>query len=246
MPRLDAHLVATGAARSRERAREAVTAGLVTVNGRVARKAAQSVGPADAVVCAGEAHDYVGRGALKLAAALDGFGVDPGGLVCLDLGASTGGFTEVLLRRGAGRVYAVDVGHGQLAAEVAGDARVVNLERTHARELSAALVPEPVGLLVCDVSFISLTKALPAGFALCAPGAVCVALVKPQFELGPARLGKGGVVREAPEALAGWLRAEIVPWFEGRGWSVFGTMPSPIAGGDGNAEFLVGARLGEG
>ena len=244
MARLDAHLVAVGAARSRERAREAVAAGLVRVNGAVARKASKAVGPDDEVACAGEAHDYVGRGALKLAAALDGFCLDPEGHVCLDLGASTGGFTEVLLRRGAARVYAVDVGHGQLARTVADDPRTVNLERTHARDLDRALVPEPVGLLVCDVSFISLTKALPPALALCMPGAACVALVKPQFELGPARLGKGGVVREAPEALETWLQAEIVPWFESRGWSVLGTMPSPITGGDGNTEFLLGACLG--
>ena len=243
MTRLDAHLVATGAARSRERAREAVAAGLVRVNGRVATKASKTVRADDEVVCGGEAHDYVGRGALKLAAALDAFGIDPGGHVCLDLGASTGGFTEVLLRRGAARVYAVDVGHGQLAGLVAGDPRTVNLERTHARDLDAGLVPEPIALLVCDVSFIGVTKALPPAFALCAPGAAAVVLVKPQFELGPERLGKGGIVRESEAALADWLAAEIVPWFAGQGWAVSSTMPSPIRGGDGNTEFLLAARL---
>ena len=241
MTRLDQHLVATGAARSRERAREAVAAGLVTVNGQVARKASKSVGPSDEVACAGEAHGYVGRGALKLAAALDAFGADPSGRTCLDLGASTGGFTQVLLERGAARVFAVDVGHGQLAPEVATDPRVVNLERTHARALTRALVPDPVGLLVCDVSFISLTKALPPALALWAPDAEAVVLVKPQFELGPERLGKGGIVREAPEALAAWVEAEVSPWFAGQGWPVRGIMPSPITGGDGNAEFLVWA-----
>ena len=242
MPRLDAHLVAVGAARSRERAREAVTAGLVRVNGQVARKASKTVGPDDTVFCEGEAHDYVGRGALKLAAALDAFGIDPGGRMCLDLGASTGGFTEVLLRRGAARVYAVDVGHGQLADAVADDPRVMNLERTHARDLDRALVPEPIAILVCDVSFISVTKALPPALALCAPGAEAVVLIKPQFELGPERLGKGGIVRESEAALADWLAAEVVLWFEGRGWTVRSTMPSPIRGGDGNAEFLLAAR----
>ena len=242
--RLDAHLVASGAARSRERAREAVAAGLVRINGEVARKASRAVGPADAVTCEGETHPWVSRGALKLVAALDAFGIDPKDRICLDLGASTGGFTEVLLARGAARVYAVDVGHGQLAPALTGDPRVRNLERTHAKDLTRALVPEAVCLLVCDVSFIGLKKALPPALALCPPGAEAAVLVKPQFELGPERLGKGGIVRETGEALAAWLAAEVVPWFEAQGWSVIGTAPSPIKGGDGNAEFLLAARRG--
>lgn len=242
--RLDARLVADGAVRSRERAREAVAAGLVSVNGAVAAKPARKVGPGDRVECSGETHRYVSRGALKLIAALDAFGFDPAGRVCLDLGASTGGFTQVLLERGANRVYAVDVGHGQLATEVATDARVVDLERTHANDLGEAVVAEPISLLVCDVSFISLTKALPPAMALCATDAEAAVLVKPQFEVGRARLGKGGVVRETPEALEAWLAEDIVPWFEHQGWGVVGTCRSPITGSDGNVEFLLGARRG--
>ena len=241
--RLDAYLVATGAVRSRERAREAVAAGLVRVNGEVARKPAAKVADGDAVTCEGETHGYVGRGALKLAAGLRAFSLDVDGLTCLDLGASTGGFTEVLLSRGAARVYAVDVGHGQLAASLAEDPRVVNLERTHAKDLSRRLVPDPVDLVVCDVSFISLKKALPPALALCKEEAALCVLVKPQFELGRSRIGKGGIVR-FDGSLPHWVADEIVPWFETQGWRSLGFMQSPITGGDGNTEFLLGARRG--
>lgn len=242
--RLDAYLVEAGHARSRERAKEAVRAGLVTVGGRPARKASAEIGDGSSVACEGEAHPWVSRGALKLAAAMEAFDVSAEGTVCLDLGASTGGFTQVLLEGGAARVYAVDVGQGQLAVEVASDPRVVSLERTHARELTRVLVPDPVDLLVCDVSFIGLTKALPPALALCADRARLVTLVKPQFELGPERIGKGGVVREARSVLEAWLAAEIVPWVEAQGWRVRGTMASPITGSDGNTEFLLAARRG--
>ncbi|MBB4658655.1 TlyA family RNA methyltransferase [Parvularcula dongshanensis] len=244
MPRLDSLLVDLGFARSRERAKAAVRAGLVRVDGAVATKPSATVRDGAAVACAGEDHPWVSRGALKLVEGLDAFGVSAKDRICLDLGASTGGFTEVLLSRGARRVYAVDVGHDQLAPSLASDPRVANLERTHAKALGVGLVPDPIGLLVCDVSFISLTKALPPALALCSPGAEAVVLVKPQFELGPDALGKGGLVRAADDALRDWARAAIVPWFEERGWDVIGLQDSPIRGGDGNLEFLLAARHG--
>ncbi|WOI54643.1 TlyA family RNA methyltransferase [Parvularcula sp. LCG005] len=239
--RLDAYLVETGLIRSRERAKAAIRAGLVTVNGAPASKPGQSLNPDDKIVCDGDTHDYVSRGALKLERGLDAFGVDPARSICLDLGASTGGFTEVLLRRGARRVYAVDVGHGQLDESIAADPRVINLERTHAKALSSALVPEPIELVVCDVSFISIMKALPFALSLCSDGAKLVTLVKPQFELGPDHLGKGGLVTMPLEDQHRRMLETIVPWLSEQGWRVLGTTDSPIQGGDGNHEFLVGA-----
>jgi 23S rRNA (cytidine1920-2'-O)/16S rRNA (cytidine1409-2'-O)-methyltransferase len=178
---------------------------------------------------------------MKLAHALDVFRIDPGGKIALDLGASTGGFTDVLLARGARRVYAVDVGHGQLVERLRADPRVVAIGGVNARELSRAHVPEPIDLIVCDVSFISLTLALPAALDLAAPGAELVALVKPQFEVGRGKVGKGGIVREP--ALHEQACAKIAAWLAARpGWRVLGTIPSPIEGGDGNREFLVFAR----
>lgn len=241
--RLDQHLTERGLVRSRERAKAAIQAGLVRVNGEAARKASQTVGERDVVTCEGEAHPYVSRAALKLVAGLDAFGIDPAGRTCLDLGASTGGFTQVLLERHAARVFAVDVGHGQLDEAVAGDPRVVNLERTHAKDLDRALVPDPIEVLVCDVSFIGLRKALPPALALCAQSAAFAVLFKPQFEVGPRNIGRGGIVslphedqRAHAEAAAGWLRGE--------GWMVAPVIQSPILGGDGNGEFLIGGRRG--
>lgn len=236
--RLDQALVARGLAESRARARAAIEAGLVRVDGAVATKPAQEVGEA-AVLHAEAAFPWVGRGALKLLEALELWPVAVQGRVCLDVGASTGGFTEVLLSRGAARVHAVDVGRGQLHPRVARDPRVVSLEGVDARRLDRALVPEPVGLIVCDASFIGLEKVLPAALALAEPGAELVALIKPQFEVGPERVGKGGLVRDPAaraEAVAG-VRA----WLEASGWTVRGEAESPIAGGDGNVEFLVWA-----
>jgi 23S rRNA (cytidine1920-2'-O)/16S rRNA (cytidine1409-2'-O)-methyltransferase len=194
----------------------------------------------DALIEAVAAHPWVGRGALKLVHALDLWAIEVEGRVVLDVGASTGGFTEVCLARGAARVYAVDVGRGQLHPRVAADRRVVGLEATDARELTPALIPEPPGLIVTDVSFISLSKALPAALALAATGADLVALVKPQFEVGPERVGKGGLVTDPAarqHALAG-----VVAFLEAAGWTVRETTDSPIEGGDGNREFLVWAR----
>ena len=242
MARLDSLLVDLGLAPSRERAKAAVRAGLVTVNGTVARKASQAV-PDGAALTYEPEHPWVSRGALKLVAALEAFGFDPARRVCVDVGASTGGFTQVLLSRGAARVYAVDVGEDQLDARVAADPRVVSLQRLNARDLTRDHLPEPPSLLVCDVSFIGLEKALPAALSLCAPSAEAAVLVKPQFEVGRARIGKGGLVRDQ-ESLPLFVQDEIVPWFEGEGWSVLGVEDSPVLGGDGNREFLLGARRG--
>ena len=185
--------------------------------------------------------EHVVRGAHKLIAGLDAFGIDPAGRICLDVGASTGGFTDVLLRRGAARVYAVDVGYGQLDLRLRADPRVVVLERTNARHLTDAQVPEPIGLVVCDASFISLRTVLPAPLALTAPEAALVALIKPQFEVGKGRVGKGGVVRDP--ALHQEVCAEVEAWLAAiPGWRVLGIEPSPLLGPAGNREFLIGAR----
>lgn len=188
----------------------------------------------------GAEHPWVSRGGIKLDHALAHFAIDPSGLTALDIGASTGGFTDVLCQRGARQVYAVDVGYGQLDARLRGDARVTVLERTNARYLSREQVQEPIDLIVCDASFIGLRTILPAPLALAAPGARLVALIKPQFEAGRGRVGKGGIVRdpsvhtEVCETIRAWLTAE--------GWPVIGLTESPIRGRDGNTEFLIAAR----
>ena len=225
--------------RSRTRAQALVLAGRVfRGEERLDKPGLQVTGDLPVTVRAVEEH--VSRGAHKLIAGLDAFGVDPAGLVCLDVGASTGGFTDVLLRRGAERVYAVDVGYGQLDARLRGDGRVVVLERTNARRLTTAEVPEPVGLVVCDASFISLRTVLPAPLALTRPDASLVALIKPQFEVGKGRVGKGGVVRDP--ALHQEVCADIEAWLAGiPGWRVLGIEPSPLLGPAGNREFLIGA-----
>ncbi|GJL92112.1 TlyA family RNA methyltransferase [Hyphococcus sp.] len=236
--RLDQYLVQNGLLESRARAQEAIAAGLIKVNGAIASKPAQKITEDASVIVLGEAHDYVSRGGVKLAAALSAFGIDPAGKVCLDLGASTGGFCDVLLRTGAAKIYAVDVGRDQLHEKIRGDARVMNLERTHAKELSRALVPDPIELIVCDVSFISLKKALPFALALSGAATELVALVKPQFEVGREGLGKGGLVKEG---LAGPVAQDMAKWIEVEGWRVNGVIDSPIRGGGGNKEFLLGA-----
>ncbi len=226
--------------RSRSQAADLIRRGFVSVDGVVALKASQSVGAEQRVVVSEEAPLFVGRGAEKLIAALDQFEFEPDGRIALDVGASTGGFTEVLLKRGAAKVYAVDVGHGQLHASLTGDPRVINCEGTDARAIDAALVPDLVGAVVADVSFISAMKALPAALARADKGAWLVVLVKPQFEAGRAAVGKGGIVRDEAvqrqtvETVIGWLETEM-------GWRVLGAIESPITGGDGNQEYLVGA-----
>jgi 23S rRNA (cytidine1920-2'-O)/16S rRNA (cytidine1409-2'-O)-methyltransferase len=210
------------------------------VCGAAVSRPAMMVAATDAIAVADGVGNFVSRGAIKLLAALDQFRFDPAGRTALDIGASTGGFTQVLLQRGATRVYAVDVGHGQLNPRIAGDARVMNLEGRDARTLTRVQVPAPIEAIVADVSFISVTKVLPATFELSAPGCWLVALVKPQFEAGREAVGKGGIVRDPADrerALAcvkAWMRAQP-------GWRIVGTMPSPIAGGSGNIEFLLGA-----
>lgn len=238
--RADVALVEGGFFASRARAQEAIAAGLVTVNGAVIRKASDPV-PEDAVITAEQPHPYVSRGGVKLAAALDLFQIDPENKVCLDVGASTGGFTEVLLNRGAAHVYAVDVGHGQLHPTIAGHARVTNLEGTDARSLNADLIPQPADLLVSDVSFISLKLVLPAAVALLKPQAELAVLVKPQFEAGRDHVKKG-IVRDGAvhRAVCEDMRAFVASL----GFEVMGLIPSPIEGGDGNREFLLGARIG--
>jgi len=239
--RLDIALAARGLVRSRAEARRAIEAGLVTVGDRAAAKASEMVGDDEAITLAGPVHPYVSRGGLKLSHALDHFAIPVEERLALDVGASTGGFTDVLLRRGARKVYAVDVGHGQLDTSLRDDPRVVSLERLNVRAIDQAHVPEPVDLIVCDVSFIGLRVALPAALSLAAPGADLVALIKPQFEVGPSRVGKGGIVRDA--ALHRQACATISDWLDAQpGWSVRGIIDSPIKGGDGNLEFLIAAH----
>jgi len=238
--RIDQLLVARGLFDTRARARAAIEAGRVRADGRIVAKPSEQIAE-DAEIEAEAAHRWVGRGALKLDHALSLWPVDLAGRTVLDVGASTGGFTEVCLDRGAARVFAVDVGSGQIHPKIAADPRVANLERTDARDLTPALIPETPSLVVCDASFISLSKVLPAALALAAPGADLITLVKPQFEAeGPKAVGKKGVVKD-PEARAAALR-RVRDWLEGRGWTVQATAESPIAGGDGNIEFLVWAR----
>ncbi len=231
--------MARGLFESRAKARAAIEAGGVTADGRMVSRASDLIAD-DAVLEAEPAHPWVGRGALKLAHALDLWPITVAGRVVLDVGASTGGFTEVCLARGAAGVYAVDVGRGQLHPGLAADPRVTGLEATDARDLTPALIPEQPGLIVTDVSFISLAKALPAALALAGPGADLVALVKPQFEVGPARVGKGGLVTD-PAARADALDA-VKAFVVASGWTVRATADSPIEGGDGNREFLLWAR----
>ncbi len=240
--RLDALLVERGLAESRARAQALVLAGVVYSGERRLDKPGREIAVDAALSVRGEDHPWVSRGGVKLAHALARFALDPEGRVCLDIGASTGGFTDVLLAGGAARVYAVDVGHGQLAWKLRQDPRVVVLERTNARHLTREEVPEPVGAIVCDASFIGLATVLPAPLRLAAPGAWLVALIKPQFEVGRGRVGKGGVVRdpalhrEACARVSDWLGAQP-------GWTVLGVSESPIQGPEGNREFLIAARF---
>lgn len=243
MTRLDQLLVARGLAESRSRAKAAIEAGGVTVDGAPARAASQPVSD-EAVITYADAHKWVGRGALKLDHALTLWPVAVEGRVVLDVGASTGGFTEVCLSRGAARVFGVDVGSGQMHPRIGADPRVVNLEQTDARDLTADLIPETPELIVCDASFIGLAKVLPAALALAGAGADLVTLVKPQFEgIGPGGTKKGVVKDPAAQQAA---LAAVSVWLEGQGWSVQATTESPITGGDGNVEFLLwGKRRGE-
>jgi len=238
--RADIVLVERGFASSRAEAQAAITAGHVQADGKAITKPAQLLSDAAEIAYA-PAHPYVSRGALKLVAALEHFAISPNGLVCLDIGASTGGFTQVLLECGAAKVYAIDVGHGQLHSKVGHDRRVVSLEGVNARAVDTAQIPEPPRLIVADVSFISLKLALPPALALAPPGARLVALVKPQFEVGRVKIGKGGIVNSEVDRIA--ARDGITAWLaDDQGWIVEGTMESPIPGGDGNKEYLLAAK----
>jgi len=237
--RLDVEMVRRGLSPSRAQARAAIEAGLVTVDGTVAVKPGQVVRDAAAIV-AEAAHPWASRGGVKLAHALDVFGVDPAERACLDVGASTGGFTDVLLARGARRVVAVDVGRGQLVARLTADARVVSLEATDARSLTVEMIGEAPSLVVCDASFIGLAKVLPIALDLAARGAELVALFKPQFEVGRANIGKGGIVSD--NAAVDAAAAELEAWLTARSWSPPQWTNSPIAGGDGNRERLLLSR----
>lgn len=240
--RLDLLLVERGLAESRARAQALVLAGKVYSGTRRLEKPGQTVAIDAALEIRGPAHPWVSRGGVKLAHALDHFAIDPKGLIALDIGAATGGFTEVLLRRGAARVYAVDVGHGQLAWKLRQDPDVVVLERTNARYLSRDQVPDPIDLITCDVSFIGLETVLPAPLSLAASGARLVALVKPQFEVGKGRVGRRGVVRDP--ALHREVCARVSAWLTARpGWTVIGLTESPILGPEGNREFFIAARF---
>jgi len=214
-------------------------AGLVFAGERKIAKAGETVLADAALQVRGKDHPWVSRGGLKLVHGLDHFAIDPAGRVCLDVGSSTGGFTDVLLSRGATRVYAVDVGTNQLAWKLRQDPRVVVHEQTNARHLSAGHVPEPVDLLVCDASFIALSKVLERAVDFVRPGGHAVLLVKPQFEAGRGEVGKGGVVRD--EAVHARVCQEAESWIVSRGWRIVGLTRSPITGPEGNVEFLLGA-----
>lgn len=232
--RLDIALEARGLAQSRARARDAVLRGTVTVNGAVARKPHQMVSDSDTLVVDDPTGRYVSRAALKLIAGLDAGQIEVVGKICLDLGASTGGFTQVLIERGAARVYAVDVGHDQLHETVRALPHVVAMEGVNARDLTRAEIPEPVAVLVCDVSFVSVTKVLAAPLSLCGPAADAVILVKPQFEVGREAVGRGGIVSD-DGAIAGAI-ADVIAFMAAHGWEHRLSLGSPIAGGDGNRE----------
>lgn len=237
--RADLFLVEKGYASSRTAARRAIEAGGVLISGAQIFRPSQRV-PEDAEADYTPAHVYVSRGALKLMAALDRFGFSPAASVCLDIGASTGGFTQLLLERGASRVYAIDVGHGQLHVSLQGDARIVRIEGCNSRDLGRDQIAESIDAIVADVSFISLKLALPMALKFARNGAWLVALVKPQFEVGRTKIGKGGVVRN--ESAREAALHSIAEWLPTIGWPILGTMESPIPGGSGNIEYLLAAR----
>jgi len=241
--RLDLALVARGLVATRARARDLIKRGLVCVDGAGVTKAGAPVSANANVEIAGDHAHYVSRAAHKLVAALDAFGLDPSGRVVLDVGASTGGFCQVLLARGVLRVYAVDVGRGQLHASLAGDPRIISLEQRDARGLTATDVPEPVGAITVDVSFISLRLVLPHVMTFAAPGAWLVALIKPQFEVGPAAVGKGGIVTD--EAARDHAVSAIRDLIDALpGWRTRDPIPSPLTGQGGNQEYLLCAMHG--
>lgn len=232
--RLDVLMVDRALVESRQKAQALILAGKVRVNGQPAPKAGTALSPDVSIEVLAADHPWVGRGGVKLAGALDGFGVDPAGWVAVDVGASTGGFTDVLLTRGATRVYALDVGHNQLHWKLRSDPRVVSMEGINARHLEPGLLPERCDLAVVDVSFISLTRILPSLPGLLSPGAPVIALVKPQFEAGPAEVGKGGIVRD--EGVRARVVDDVAAFAATLGLCERGRAPSCLPGTDGNQE----------
>jgi 23S rRNA (cytidine1920-2'-O)/16S rRNA (cytidine1409-2'-O)-methyltransferase len=240
--RVDQLLVARGLAETRSKAQALIMAGVVFAGDRKVAKAGETLTDDAPLEVRGKDHPWVSRGGIKLDHGLSHFGIDVTGATALDVGSSTGGFTDVLLSRGAAKVYAVDVGTNQLAWKLRQDLRVVVMEQTNARHLTADLVSDPVDVVVCDASFISLAKVLDAPLELARPGAHLVALVKPQFEAGREEVGKGGVVRDPQIHERVCANAEL--WIASKGWSVLGVTRSPITGPEGNVEFLLGATKG--
>lgn len=241
--RADLALVAQGLAESRTRAQALILAGNVYIGDRRVTKAGDLLAEDAVLTVKGRDHPWVSRGGVKLAHGLEHFGFDVTGKVALDVGSSTGGFTDVLLTRGARQVYAIDVGTNQLAWKLRTDERVIVHEQTNARALTRDIVPEAIDIVVCDASFIALAKVLDAALDLAAPGALLVALVKPQFEAGRGEVGKGGVVRDP--AIHTRVCDEATAWVGSKGWKVLGIETSPITGPEGNIEFLLGAIKGD-
>jgi 23S rRNA (cytidine1920-2'-O)/16S rRNA (cytidine1409-2'-O)-methyltransferase len=237
--RIDQLLVSRGLADSRSRAQALIMAGVVFSGERKIAKAGDMIAEDAALDVRGKDHPWVSRGGIKLEHGLSHFGIDVTGAMALDVGSSTGGFTDVLLTRGAAKVYAVDVGTNQLAWKLRQDGRVVVHEQTNARSLDSSIIPDPIDVVVCDASFIGLAKVLEAPLKLARDGARLVALVKPQFEAGREEVGKGGVVRN-PEVHAR-VCDEAAEWVKTQGWTLLGVTPSPITGPEGNVEFLLGA-----
>ena len=240
--RADQLLTVRGLAESRTRAQALILAGKVFAGERRIGKAGDMLAEDTVLEVRGQDHPWVSRGGLKLAHGLAHFGFSPSGRICLDIGASTGGFTDVLLTHGAAKVHAVDVGHGQLAWKLRCDGRVAVHEKTNARYLDRSAIADPVAALVCDASFIGLSTLLPAPLALCEPGAWAIALIKPQFEAGASLVGKNGVVRDPDVHRA--VCERVTRWWSGLpGWTVAGVVESPVTGPEGNKEFLAGATL---
>jgi 23S rRNA (cytidine1920-2'-O)/16S rRNA (cytidine1409-2'-O)-methyltransferase len=242
--RVDQALVDRGLVESRSRAQALIMAGLVFAGERKVLKSGETISGDAPLDVRGKDHPWVSRGGLKLDHGLTHFAIDPAGSICLDIGSSTGGFTDVLLTRGAAKVYAVDVGTNQLAWKLRQDARVIVHEQTNARALTPGHILEPIDLLVCDASFIALAKVLETALDFVRPGGQALLLVKPQFEAGRAEVGRGGVVRD--EAVHVRVCADAEAWIVSRGWCVLGTVPSPIKGPEGNVEFLLAAEKGSG
>ncbi|WP_281300339.1 MULTISPECIES: TlyA family RNA methyltransferase [unclassified Iodidimonas] len=239
--RADVALVDRGLVESRAKAQALLMAGLVFSKEARITKAGQMIGDDQPLEVRGQPHPWVSRGGVKLAHGMAAFGLTADGLTAIDVGASTGGFSDVLRQAGAAKIYAVDVGHGQLAWSLRSDPRIIVMERTNARHLDQALIPEPVDIVVCDASFIGLETVLPAALSLCRPGAWLLALIKPQFEVGKGRVGAKGVVRDP--ALHDEVCARIKAWLQSLdGWQVLGISESPITGPEGNKEFLIAAR----